>query len=124
MNKRDTDRFKAKLNSEKSELESQLSGISERNPANPKEWDATPGGLEVDTADENEVADKMEELQKDTGIASKLEAQLTDVKDALDKIEKGTYGLCEKCGEPIKPERLEANPSARTCVAHASAKPE
>ncbi|WP_433030613.1 TraR/DksA C4-type zinc finger protein [Actinomycetospora sp. CA-053990] len=28
----------------------------------------------------------------------------------------GTYGVCERCGRPIAPERLEARPAARTCV--------
>ena len=31
-------------------------------------------------------------------------------------LQKGTYGLCEKCGQPIPPERLEANPAARFCL--------
>jgi RNA polymerase-binding transcription factor DksA len=35
---------------------------------------------------------------------------------ALSKIEKGTYGICERCGNPITPERLEAIPYARLCM--------
>jgi RNA polymerase-binding transcription factor len=35
---------------------------------------------------------------------------------ALSKIDKGTYGTCERCGNPIGPERLEAIPYARLCV--------
>lgn len=35
---------------------------------------------------------------------------------ALDRIEKGTYGLCQECGEPISKDRLEAVPHARLCI--------
>ena len=42
-------------------------------------------------------------------------AALEDVDRALQMLDKGTYGLCEACGKPINPERLEANPAARFC---------
>jgi RNA polymerase-binding protein DksA len=38
------------------------------------------------------------------------------IDEALARIEKGTYGLCQECGEPISPERLEAVPHARLCI--------
>ena len=38
------------------------------------------------------------------------------IDQALDRIEKGTYGFCHECGEPIAPERLEAVPHARFCI--------
>ncbi|MDE1975134.1 MAG: TraR/DksA C4-type zinc finger protein [Patescibacteria group bacterium] len=120
MNKRELEPFRIKLEAERSELESELAEVSKRNPANPNEWDAASGNMDVDSADENEVADKMEELEENRGITSKLEAQLNDVKDALDRMAKGVYGLCEKCGKPIKTARLEANPSARNCIEHSS----
>jgi RNA polymerase-binding transcription factor DksA len=41
---------------------------------------------------------------------------VTAVRDALDRIEKGTYGKCEACGKPIAAERLEAIPYTRYCV--------
>jgi len=46
-----------------------------------------------------QVADKFEELEENAGIASKLEPQLREVKAALERIDKGTYGLCEKCSK-------------------------
>lgn len=118
MNKKDTEQFKERLLAEKAELEEELSGIGKRNPENPGEWDPTSGGLEVDSADENEVADKLEELEDNSGIAVKLEGQLKDVSDALERIEEGTYGICEICGKPIDVERLKANPSARISLKH------
>ncbi|TME56263.1 MAG: hypothetical protein E6I60_04345 [Chloroflexi bacterium] len=46
-----------------------------------------------------------------------VEAELKDIDDAMGKLEQGTYGVCEACGKPIDPERLEAKPWARFCVA-------
>src|SRR5262249_51819115 len=116
MNKTEFEHFKTKLLEEKKELESELGGIGKKNSNG--EWEATSGNLEVDTADENEMADKFEELDDNQGIISKLESQLNDVNAALDRIQKGTYGLCETCGKPIEKERLEANPAARTSIKH------
>lgn len=44
------------------------------------------------------------------------QTQLTQVKKALERIDNGTYGTCENCGEPIPPERLEIIPYATLCV--------
>jgi RNA polymerase-binding transcription factor DksA len=103
MNKKDAEHFKGKLLAEKKELEDDLS---------------TVGKIEVDSADENEVADKLEELEDNNGIASQLESQLNEVKAALERLEKGSYGLCEVCNNPIERERLEANPSSRVSIKH------
>ena len=44
---------------------------------------------------------------------------LAEVDAALARVEAGTYGICEVCGEPVPDGRLEARPTARTCVEHA-----
>lgn len=49
-------------------------------------------------------------------LAKELRANLKDVDHALAKIDRGTYGACERCGRPIAPERLEAIPWARLCI--------
>jgi len=41
---------------------------------------------------------------------------LKDIDSSLDKIVKGTYGVCEECEEKISEKRLEANPVARYCI--------
>ena len=41
---------------------------------------------------------------------------IREIRSALDRIEEGTYGECERCEEPIPPKRLEALPWARLCV--------
>lgn len=49
-------------------------------------------------------------------IAEGLLETLGDVNGALERIEEGTYGTCERCGQEIPPERLEARPHASLCV--------
>ncbi|GAA3688867.1 hypothetical protein GCM10022420_086280 [Streptomyces iranensis] len=48
---------------------------------------------------------------------------LTALDEALERLDRGAYGRCELCGEPIPAERLEARPSATTCVRCATAHP-
>lgn len=116
MNTKELESFKARLTAEKAEIESELAGIGQRNPQHAGGWEATAGNMEVDSADENEVADKFEELEENTGIMTQLENQLNEVKAALERIEKGTFGIDEETGKPIDRKRLDANPSARTAV--------
>jgi DnaK suppressor protein len=42
--------------------------------------------------------------------------RLQEVDESLDRIESGTYGICEECGEPIGLKRLEVRPVAKYCV--------
>lgn len=42
--------------------------------------------------------------------------RLQEVDESLDRIENGTYGICEECGEPIGIKRLEVRPVAKYCV--------
>lgn len=42
--------------------------------------------------------------------------QLIQVEDALRRIDRGEFGRCQQCGEPINPKRLEVQPWARHCV--------
>ena len=46
--------------------------------------------------------------------------QLAEVEAARARLADGTYGTCERCGEPIGEGRLEARPTARTCIRCAS----
>ena len=52
--------------------------------------------------------------------AKNLDAKLKDVERALEKLDEGTYGTCDVCGEPIAGERLEAIPWAVRCVRDAT----
>ena len=56
------------------------------------------------------------EREKDLSILEQVEAELADVEHALRRLEDGTYGICEACGQPIDEARLEALPAARFCL--------
>jgi len=116
--KLDIPALKAKLEAERALLESELKGLGRKNPENAADWEATPPELNNSSADKNDVADRMEEFEGNFATEGELEARLKDTTDALGKIEQGTYGVCEKGGEPIEAARLNANPSARTCIHH------
>lgn len=47
---------------------------------------------------------------------------LDEVDEALTRFEKGTYGLCEECHDPIEPERLLADPLMRVCLGDLTAR--
>src|SRR5690242_3914796 len=63
-----------------------------------------------------DVGSETFEREKDISILEQVEAELADVDHALRRLEEGTYGICEACGEAIEPERLEAMPAARFCL--------
>ena len=50
------------------------------------------------------------------GLLENEDQILTEINDALDRIEQGTFGRCENCGQEIGRERLKALPYARNCV--------
>jgi DnaK suppressor protein len=51
-----------------------------------------------------------------TAAARSIATSLAEVDRALEKVDEGTYGLCDDCGQAISSERLEAMPSATLCV--------
>ena len=55
--------------------------------------------------------------RNEIGIGTSLESSLERVDRALAKIEDGTYGECDNCGEPILPARLAAMPESTRCIA-------
>jgi len=118
MNKKETEKFKKLLVAESVQLEEELNKLGKKDPSAAGGWDVSTGDLSVDSADDNEMADKFEALEDNAGIADKLEKQLTEVKAALERIDKGIYGVCETCGKSIEVGRLEANPSARISIKH------
>lgn len=114
----DTTVFKSKLEKELKTLEVELASVGHKNPNNPKDWEASSGEVDVNASDPADIADNIESYESNTAILKQLETQYNDVKNALEKIKNGTYGICEIGGEAIEPKRLEANPAAKTCLAH------
>jgi DnaK suppressor protein len=68
-------------------------------------------------ADSSQVTAERGEAE---ALANSLRETLAEVEHALAKFETNTYGICENCGQPIAPARLEAKPAARLCINCAS----
>lgn len=114
----DIEYFRKKLEESKKKLINDLQTIGRINPDNPRDWEPVPGEQHQSHADPNENADAIEEYESNTATLKELEIELNEVNAALQRIESGSYGICEESGDEIEPERLEANPSARTCKKH------
>ncbi len=110
--------LKEKLLREKTLLEEELSTVGERDLRNPDDWVVASADMDVSGSDPSEQADAFEAFGENAGILHNLEVRYANVRNALTRIDDGTYGICSVCGEDIEEERLEANPAADTCIAH------
>ncbi|MGP8060573.1 MAG: TraR/DksA family transcriptional regulator [Acidimicrobiales bacterium] len=79
----------------------------------------TGTGLNYDPnfADSSQVTAERGEAE---ALAGELRDALGEVEAAIVRLDDGTYGRCQGCGEDIAPARLEAMPAARFCIACAS----
>ncbi len=64
-------------------------------------------------ADSSQVTAERGEVE---ALGAKLRETLAEVEHALAKLSGDAYGVCEDCGQPIDPLRLEAKPAARYCI--------
>jgi len=67
--------------------------------------------------DDGDYAAASVETAVDSAILEQQQQELAEIDLALDKISKGTYGVCEMCEEPIGIERLKVKNFARYCIA-------
>lgn len=113
----DTQAYKTKLEEEAKRLEAELATVGRRNPSNNNDWEAVPpeGG---EQADPNDTASQLGAYGDNAAILNDLEPRYNEVLAALERIEDGSYGTCVVCDEPIEEDRLRADPSATTCLAH------
>ncbi len=76
-------------------------------------------GLDYDPnfADSSQVTAERGEAEM---LAGQLQETLGDVAHALAKLDDGSFGKCEECGQAIDPTRLEAMPATRYCIIHAA----
>jgi RNA polymerase-binding transcription factor DksA len=58
------------------------------------------------------------EREIDAALLQSFDDDLLEVDAALARLRAGTYGTCERCGEPIDEDRLRALPTAVRCLAH------
>ncbi len=77
--------------------------------------DREPGDVQFD--EESGEGDSMNvERERDLVLSAQAMASIDEIDRALAKIDVGTYGVCERCGQPIPEERLRALPHASLCV--------
>lgn len=69
---------------------------------------------------EDENVQELEKFQENLSLQRNMKNLIKDVKQALSKIDKGTYGVCEDCESEIESGRLKAYPSAALCITCAS----
>ncbi len=72
-------------------------------------------GDDVDSFEEE--ADEATEMVAQAGMVETLKRRAHRVDDALQKMEQGKYGICEKCGKEIEQKLLEIDPESRYCKA-------
>lgn len=109
--------FKNLLEQERVKIIFQLKKFARRSPKN-NDWEIKPVYANIQESEDGEISDKFRNMERDLEVEKTLEVSLNEVDSALSKIEKGTYGICEKLGEEISEERLKANPTAKTCIEH------
>jgi RNA polymerase-binding transcription factor DksA len=63
-----------------------------------------------------DIATEVFEHEKNVSILEQVDAQVREVDEAFERLERGTFGICAACGEPIGDARLEERPFARFCL--------
>jgi DnaK suppressor protein len=108
-----TDRFRRILLDERERVRGAIEYLHQENP----------GSLEDESGEETsfdnhlgDTATVTYDREMDYTLEDNSETVLAAIEKALTKIEVGTYGVCERCGKPIAPERLEALPYAELCI--------
>lgn len=92
-----------KLEEERAQTKAELERLREYMKAEPEPTD--------DEADLD-----VYEREKNLALVRRLEQKMEEIDRALQIAKKGTYGICERCGKPIDPARLEALPETTLCV--------
>lgn len=118
MNKDQINKYRQQIEAELKQVETELKTVGRTNPDNPADWEAVPDKMDISPADNNEVADSIEDYEENTAILKQLEIRYNELKNALKQMDVGKYGVCEIGGEIIESERLDANPAATTCKLH------
>ena len=64
----------------------------------------------------SELASETIGLELDQSVQKHAELELAELEEAVKRVDSGSYGQCEACGNPIGEARLEAIPTARFCI--------
>ncbi len=117
MDKKLLKQLKEKLEKQKSATETELRKFATEDKKRKGDWDTKypqhDGGVGSQALED--AADQVEEYVTFLPLEHNMEIRLQDVNLALEKIKKGNYAKCEKCGKKIAEERLKVYPEARRC---------
>ena len=102
--------LRARLESERKRLTEEMEQLKTAMRPADERREGSPFGKREEEATESY------ELERRLTLEKSIREQLAAVEHALKKFEDGTYGLCDNCGKPIPPERLEALPQATLCL--------
>ena len=92
------------------ELRDELVGV--RDGLNEDKRELEGGGDDFTETDSGDMSQSIFDREMDASVEEGIERRLKEVERALQKIEEGTYGVCEDTGEEIPRGRLEAVPEA------------
>ncbi len=107
-------KMKEYLTAEKARLERELSSFAHRNPkAQEAEYETNFPNM-GDKDDEN--ASEVAEFSNNLSLEDELEKALRDVDSALERIDKGVYGVCKYCEQMINEKRIVARPTSSSCI--------
>ncbi len=106
--------LRRRLLDERQRLEHELSELTSGDEAvTPTDPLLDSGGMASDQADD---ADALSQAERNRAITSHTQRLLTQVDEALARMDAGTYGRCTNCGRPIQQARLLALPYAALCI--------
>lgn len=114
MSKIDTDQYRKQLEEERGRLANAVEFLERDNSGSLEdELGEVSGGSDNHLAD---VATATFDRELEVGLEESAQSTLSEIDAALQRIEEGSYGVCEVCGEPIGADRLSAIPWARLCI--------
>ena len=106
----DYKKLRARLEIEQKRLIEELEQLKTSVPSSEERREGSPFGKREEEATETL------ELEKRLALENRIRQEMAGIEHALQKFEEGTYGLCDSCGKPIDPARLEALPQASLCL--------
>jgi RNA polymerase-binding transcription factor DksA len=111
----DTTQYRKQLEEEKVRLLHAVGFLEKENPGSISDelGELAEGGVDNHLAD---MATAMFDRELDEGLEEGANDTLIEIDAALQRIEEGTFGICEGCGKPIGAERLSAIPWTRLCI--------
>jgi RNA polymerase-binding protein DksA len=106
-------KMEAELKQEHERLKNDLEEFTKQNPRNREDYITTFENI-GDKEDEN--AEEVATYSTNLSLERSMESALRDVDRALERMAKGTYGVCKYCSKEISEKRLEARPSSSSCI--------